>query len=144
MGDEQPKSKLDLKFEKERRVSEGAAEMWEELWLAIQDTRSKLQSHRNIQLEVKRNDGNSLIQVIAPVRYYPAEQASVRPILEIRFERPEARVIARLAHKTGTGSPAVYRIEADENASALSFHGRTPIELAELLVAERLLGIKLD
>jgi hypothetical protein len=136
-------SRLDARIKSDALIAEGIAELWEALWLAIQETATKLRAHYQINLILRRNDGNTLIQVTAPVRYEQREEGQVKPVLEVRFEREQEKVVARLAHQSGRGAPSVHNVKADTQINTLTFDGRTATQLAEFLVAERLLGMKL-
>jgi hypothetical protein len=152
-------SKLDQKIARDKLLSD-IESLWEALYAAINTVAGKLNRAYGRGLTVERNDHSSLIQVKRPTTMRN-DDTEVGRHLEIQFDRTASKVIVTIidgARRIGTwglpptrGEPFTFRIDANTDLDALVFVSSskyeqrpyTPIELAEHLLTERLLDMKL-
>ena len=151
-------SKLDRQIARDKLLRD-AESLWEAFYIAIQTATGKLNSAYDLHLSEERNNHSSLIQVKSTTR--KDNDTEISRCLEIRFERASWKIIvtvvetARRIYTSGRpamrSEPSIFQIDADTEHNTLFFvsihkHEQqryTPIELADHLLAERLLGMKL-
>lgn len=138
-------SRIDLKIKRDTLLRDKREDLWDQLCTAVENASTKLKDNFQKKLECRRNEGNTTIRVYGEMLGHVGADAYT-PELEIRFDRGEGKIIARLAHENKV--LATCRITSNREGTALSFEyggqDRTPLFIAETLVAEKFLGIKLD
>jgi hypothetical protein len=141
-----PESRIDATIARNKLMSSGIGPLWDALWFAVDETTTKINQHWKKELEAKLNSHNSVIRVFAPERYDDQTNKGVRPELEIRLDRTEGKVIARLTYPRS--SVVEYSIKADVQSKSLYFDRDgvriSPLGLAEREVAERFANVSLD
>jgi hypothetical protein len=131
-------SRIDARIKREALLRSGIEDLWVELCDAIETASKKLNEHWDSRLTWKINDGNSVMRVSAPPS---AEDRFTRLELEVRFDRGQREVVARLNNEESGTS---YRIKADLPDEKLVFGTLSRLALAETLIAEKLLKINLN
>ena len=151
-------SKLDRQIARDKLLRDTES-LWESFYAAINTVAGKLNSAYVCGLTVERNDCNSLIQVNSTTRRN-GDTEIIRQ-LEIRFERASRKIIVTIiesarrihtpARPSARSEPLIFQIDADTEHNTLFFVSSrkdeqqryTPVELADHLLAEQLLGMKL-
>src|ERR1035437_3850239 len=151
-------SKLDQQIARDKLLRD-AESLWEAFYIAIQAAIGKLNSAYDFRLSGERNDHSSLIQVKSTTMR--DRDTEINRQLEIRLARAACKIIftvvkpASRIYTSGRppmrSEPSIFQIDADTEHNTLFFvsihkHEQqryTPIELADHLLAERLLGMKL-
>jgi hypothetical protein len=139
---EEEKSRIEAKAERDAVLRAGFGDYWDKLWVAIEATVQRVQRLWNIDLSSRLNDANTLIRVSAPAFMDSRQINPTTPYLEIRADHQRRVLIVRFPHKSESGTP--YQATLDSATKTVSVHGKTPLALAEHLIAERLLGKNLD
>jgi hypothetical protein len=148
-------SRLDAKIrrkhlteEHKRFVDDRIDNTWEDLWIAVSQTANKLNQNYSAGLSLTRNDHKTVIKIDATLNAVSLG----RPLMDITLDRGGAKVIMRYSARQDVimwQDPKCFAVKADLETAQLYFEDSpdkrfTPIQLAEHLLAEKLLNMNLD
>ena len=138
----EPESKLDAYIKRENMMKTGVEPLWRELIKQVGVAVDKCNTQWSVaELSMIVNPEDDLISVKGSPRVDQI-RGRIMPHVEIWFNRREAKLhVRRVYLNEGPGAPM--DIKPDKDNEQLTFGGKTPLQIAENVVAEEVLGTKL-
>jgi len=146
------RTKLDMKIARDQLMKD-LEPLWDKLFGAVQIAVTKVNEAYGHRLVWNLNDQNSVIR-ISRSRTLPDQFTSMEETLEIRIDRRERKLVARIDSKNSRqgvaepGKARAYQIAANQDATTLELAGPggrfCTVEFAEYEIAEQLLKLKLE
>jgi hypothetical protein len=148
------RSRLDRKIERDRLIA-NLAPLWQQLCDDVECTCTKLRDVYRLNPVVQINDQSAVIQVSHSDPSAADTERATDYILELRLERIQKRLVARVIKRDSRGrdldatgeEQRIYQIITDNLNDTLQFFNGEPlrsIEVAEMEIVEKLLHMNLD